>query len=242
MPALQASGYDQLVEQNMPYADGVIGVLLGNVQNDGNIITQDLNTAMTNVGFVTDDLTRFLVRLDDNIKAASVADPSVDQTSQAFFRALYFTYFLEYLRLYSVTDKFVPPEGIYQLAQSKGVAKDALDKFLNLQVVSKNMYSISVKDPAGVRFQLCPWLYVYNNGGKVRLFLTKEEMEQYDRKFGKMNLPALLRKNLHIAGIGVLAMIAIGIGVIILGKRKSNKKKKLEEEVMAELAAGDDAE
>lgn len=244
VPALQASGYDITVQESFPYSQGVISVLMGDVQNDGNIITQDIQMAMANTGLAYDDLARYLMKLDDNIRAVTVADPSIAQNVQDFHRCLYFTFFIEYLKLFAMADRYVPPDDIYGIAQSKGVPPDLLNTFLNIQVFNKNMYALSVKNPPGIQGQISPWIYVYNDGGKTKLFLSKDEMDQFNKKFGKLDMIGTLKKNAHMTGIGILLSIAIVVVIGIVVKKKKDKIRKMEEDVLRQMEseAGGDIE
>ena len=236
---LQSSGFDQTIAQDMPYTNGVIAVLSGQVQNDGNIITQDLQSGMSNLGMTTDDLTRFLFRLDDNLKSAGVAEPAFNQSAQEYYRTFYFTLFLEYVKLFSNQNKFATPADITAIAGQHGVPADELDGFLTIQAPDSKkadrMYSMSVKNPEGIRSQLCPWLYVYNDATQTRVFLTTDEMVQYDRKFGKKSLVDILKKNIHITGIVAIALVAITVAGVIIVKRHRKKKKEEEEATLSQL-------
>ena len=237
---LQAIRYDVTIVEGMPYANGIIMLLLGQTTNDGNIITQELQMALSNTGLTVDDMTRFMLNMEDNLKALKASNPAIAEQTIDNFRVLYYTFFIEYLKLYSMTDKFYSLQDIKQSLQNHDVNPALMENFVNTQEFSPKMYAFSVKNPAGIQQpQLCPWVFVYNDGGKTRIFMTKEDMVQYDTKFGHKNFldKAFKKENWYITGIGLGLLVAVGIAISIFAKKKHNKKVDEEKSVIAQIEA-----
>ena len=237
---LQAIQYDITIVEGMPYANGIIMLLLGQTTNEGNIITQELQMALSNTSMTVDDMTRFMLNLEDNLKGLMASNPAISEQTIDNFRVLYYTFFIEYLKLYSMNDKFYSLNDIKQSLQSHSVNPELIQNFVNTQEFSPKMYAMSVKNPAGItQPQLCPWVFVYNDSGKTRMFMDKEEMLQYDKKYGHKSFLEKAFKKEHwqvtAIGAGILAAVSIAIGVF--AKKKHTKNVEAEKSVIAQIEA-----
>jgi len=231
MSALQSTGFAELIISSMPYSNGVIAVITGEVPNDGTVITQELSQGMENTGTTIDTLNRFLLSLDDNLVALHTANPHIDPYHYDMYELVYFTAFLEYLKSFAVNNDYQPPDYISQKLQALGIDPGT---FLSLQPISKNMYGMTLLNPPGVpNPHLCPWVFVYNENGKTHIFLDRDEMLQYDKQHGKGILKtvkkAFDRENILYTGIATVSVIGIAIGTgIFIKKRKDKKKEELQ--------------
>lgn len=242
MNGLQSCGFGDVIMQGMPYAQGIMATLSGQVRNDGDIITQDIQQAMENTGMTIDELTRFLFTLEDNITGLVAANPSISQPMEDLLRGLYFTMFIEYLKTFAVTGKYCPPEAINQVFQRMGADPVTC---INIRMLGKNMYAMSAKNPPGIsQPQLSPWLFIYNDAGNARLFLSKEEMTQYDKKYGKglkkMLSKAFSKENLPMTAIGIASIVGIAIAIGIFAKKKKNRMDDEEKDIISEIEDGGD--
>lgn len=236
---LRASGLEMSVIDNIPYSNGIIMILLGKAENDGNVITQNLEMAMKNTGFTIDDITRYLFSMEDNLRAVMGANPAITEPIKDFYRTVYFTLFIEYLKSFSFSDKYRSPNELLALAASRGVNREMFEQAVNMKIFNNNMYALSLKNPPNVQPQISPWIFVYNNGGSARLFLTEDEMVQYDKKFGKgftKSLKKMFDKDhIHLTGVALLSIAGIGVAAGIFLKKRSDKSKEKEKEVLSQL-------
>lgn len=237
--ALQTSGLESVIIQNMPYAGGVAGVLEGIMQDDGTIITTELQNAMSNTGLDLDSLKSFLRMLNDNLTMSVTSNPAIKHLAP-FYMSLYFTFFLEYLKHFAMSPKFIRPDEFLATIKQK-MPIETFMQAASMMIYNKNSYAISAKNPPGIANPISPWVYVYNDAGKTRLFLSKDEMEQYEKKYGK-SLKNMLgkfldRDNFQYTAIVAVSVIALMVAVGIFLKKKRDKNKEEEESVISELSA-----
>jgi hypothetical protein len=242
MTPLEVSGLASVVLEGIPYANGVMTVLMGKAENDGNIITQNMEMAMKNTGLTIDDLTRYLFSLEDNLRGLAGANPAITEPVRDFYRTVYFAMFMEYLKIFSIDNKYYPPQYIMQIARRMNVTDDMFANAVNVKAFNDNMYALSLKNPGNItQPQISPWIFVYNDDGNTHLFLTEDEMAQYDKKYGK-GLSRSLRKlfdrdHIKTTGVAIAAMLGIGIVGTIFIKKHRDRKREEEKETISQIEA-----
>ena len=234
LQVLQAAGLTDTVVAMVPYSNGLIAVIMGATKDDPNasVITLDLQQAMQNTGLTLDDLTKYVLLIDDALKGAATANPQIKPLAPQY-RALYFTFFLLYLKSFAQSNKYCSPQCLAGLTQGIG---PAFANAVDARTINRNMYGLSVKAPTGVATQISPWVFVYNDKGKTRLFLNQQDMVDYDEKFGGGILKKMFqRKNWPILGIAAASVAALSIGGGILASKVHKKRADKEAAELQEL-------
>jgi len=256
--ALQALGYSD-VDGKIAYSGGVIKVLQGQFDDKHNdVITQDLQLGMENLGVTLDDLARFLFQLDDNLKVMSTVKQQLPVGAMDFWRQMYMGFLLEYIRFFAFKNAYVGPDELRQILKQRinsvypsltpEQVNGLIDGFLTVRVMGNGQYAMAVRNPEGlVEPAICPSVFIYNDHGKTRLFMTPDAiqnyvasnevkvMEKFKTLFSLDNLP-------YTAG-GIACIAALGVGGFLLHRRNQKKKKEQIEAIEADivgLKAADD--
>lgn len=243
------------LHNKLSYANGVMMVITGNTQDgtgDGTqIITQDLQSGMDSLGITTGDLAQFLITLDDNLKALSMSSQGqIGGEVTNLWRLFYFTLFLEYIRFHAINNKYRTPQQVMENLHGRLKLRQAditpeqtaqtVGQLVSFQVFDRSMYALTVLNPAGVEgVHICPWVFIYNDQGSNRMFLSKQDMLDYDDKYGKgverfvkgmfskKNLPFTLILGGGVAGLAVVS------GVLL--KKRHTKKVDEQKKILAEI-------
>lgn len=243
------------LHNKMSYANGVMMVITGNTQDatgDGTrVITQDLQSGMDSLGITTGDLAQFLITMDDNLKALSMsAQGQIPMEATHLWRLFYFTMFVEYIKFHAINNKYRTPEQIMVNLQGRLKLRtpeitpeqtaQLVGQLISFQVFDRGMYGLTIQNPAGVEaVHICPWVFVYNDKGSNRLFMSKQDMLDYNEKFGsgvnKFMKDMFSKKNLPFTLIlgGGIAGIAIVSGVLL--KKRHTKKVEEEKKILNEI-------